>query len=363
MGSSTFRICLFGFALAAAIVALAAGGASASARLPQLVRSERVATRSPCADPLKTRFTYAWPVRPFHRQHPVRGGFGDPRTLTTEDFGETSRRDPGLFSFHIGIDIVARVGAPVYPVVSGIVHVVSSDELVVFSQGGRRFQYWHLINSVRNGQRVTAYRTILGRIRTEAGHVHLTEIDGKRAHNPLDPGHLEPYHDHTAPEVGALIFRSTRGTKLPPAHLTGTVQIAASAYDIPPLPVPGAWHGFPLTPALVAWQMTSAKVSVVPQTTVADFRHTEPLPQNFWRVYAAGTYQNFPVFAHHYFFQYPGRYFFNLTPRPLDTLTFPNGRYTIRVEVADTCGNRGTLKEQIRITNPRLAHYPPHTKS
>ena len=182
-------------------------------------------------------------------------------------------------------------------------------------------------------------------------------------HNPLDPGHLEPYQDHTAPQVAGLLFRNSRGERLPHGHLTGTVRIAASARDMPPLPVPGVWFGFPLAPALVAWHMTSARVSVVPQTTVADFRHREPLPRNFWRVYAPGTYQNFPVFAYHYYFHHPGRYLFNLTPQPLNTLSLPNGRYIITVNVADICGNRGSLAEQVEIANPRLAYYPPHTKT
>src|SRR6516164_1800322 len=70
--------------------------------------------RSPCAHPLRTPFTYHWPVKPFDRQHPIRGGFGDPRTVNLEHpFGWTGPLEIGAHSFHNGVDIVARPGTPV----------------------------------------------------------------------------------------------------------------------------------------------------------------------------------------------------------------------------------------------------------
>jgi hypothetical protein len=356
-------IWLVGLAISSGLLTVAAGTAAPGIAVAAVVHTEQLARRSLCADPPRISSTYAWPVKPFDVQHPIRGNFGDPRTLTTEDFGETGQEVPGSFSFHNGIDIVAPVGTPVYPVVSGMVRVVSPDELVVVTGEGRTFEYWHLAAAVVNGQPVTAYRTILGQIRPSADHVHLTEVDGFRVHNPLAPGHLEPYRDRTAPEVVRMSFRGVRGGIIAPSRMRGTVQIAAMARDMPPLPVPGAWLGFPLTPALVAWRMTATGgVSVVPETVIVDTRRTEPFDRNFWRVYAVGTYQNFPVFANHYYFRQPGRYLFNLTPQALDTLSLPNGRYTITVNVADVCGNRGSLSEQVQIDNPRLARYPLQTK-
>src|SRR5262245_35560893 len=52
---------------------------------------------------------YGWPVKPFDRQHPVRGVFGDPR------IGETSH------SFHFGVDVSAPDGTPVYATATGTV--------------------------------------------------------------------------------------------------------------------------------------------------------------------------------------------------------------------------------------------------
>lgn len=350
---------LLAFALA---VAGCGGGRSRSpsARHLAVVRVSAPARRSPCDHPPRSRLTYPWPVKPFARQHPVRGNFGDPRTLTSEAFGADTPRSPGLFSFHNGIDIAAPVGTRVYPVVSGVVVERKADEIVVRTDDGRTFQYWHLLPLIRAGQRVVAERTVLGTIRPEARHVHLTEIDGFRVHNPADPGHIEPYRDHTVPRVSEVTFREASGSVLDPRRLRGRILIDARAQDEPPEPVPGAWLGFPVTPALVAWRLTDRSGHpVVPERTVADFRRLEPPTRDFWRVYGAGTYQNNPVFAHHYFWHVPGRYVFNLTPAPLDTTRLPNGRYVLTVDAADVCGNRGSLSERIDILNKQEG-APPH---
>jgi hypothetical protein len=105
-----------------------------------------------------------------------------------------------------------------------------------------------------------------------------------------------------------------------------------------------------VTPARVSWQLrTHNGHDLLPEQTPADFLVTTPAPDQFWSVYAAGTYQNFPAVGSRYLYGTPGDYLFNLTPSPLDTRLLPPGRYRLTVVAADTCGNRGTLNEQIRI--------------
>ncbi len=88
---------------------------------------------------------YGWPVRPFDKPHPIRGGFGDPRTVFLLGFLADPWSGPGSFSFHNGIDISAPAMAPVYPVTSGIAHIGVSAEIDVESprpNGTRRtFHY------------------------------------------------------------------------------------------------------------------------------------------------------------------------------------------------------------------------------
>lgn len=296
--------------------------------------------------------SYHYPIKPFDRQHPIRGNFGDPRTLTTEKFGEDNSRSPGSFTFHNGVDICAPTGTAVYPVASGIARVLSGDAVSVSTGMGRTFQYFHIKPYVSNGAAVTAYRTVLGTVRPEYKHVHLTEIDLYRVHNPAAPGHLEPYEDHTVPDILELRFSDVHGAPAETSRLAGEIAIAAHAEDFPPIPVPGAWFDYPVTPALVTWHIERDGKVVKGRTVVADFRSGEPPNRDFWHVYAAGTYQNWPVFAHAYFARHPGMYLFNLTgSRFLDTRVFPDGPLKITVEVADICGNRSGLTQTVVIAN------------
>jgi poly(3-hydroxybutyrate) depolymerase len=322
------------------------------ARSPAVLRSSSMAHDSPCDHPKPSPLAYHYPIKPFNRQHPIRGNFGDPRTLSSEQLGADKPGSPGSFTFHNGIDITAATGTRVYPVVSGIAHQGSGDLVTVTTNDRRTFQYFHIKPAVQTGQPVTAYRTVLGTVRPKWQHIHLTEIDHFRTHNPLDPGHLEPYHDHTIPDVDQLTFSTDTGARLDPDKLHGSVLIAAATDDLPAIPVPGHWLDFPVTPALTAWRLTSKTGTIVPETTVADFRHSEPRNRAFWHIYAAGTYQNFPIFAHHDYFHHAGHYLFNLTPTPLNTRQLPNGTYHITVNVADVCGNRSSLTEHVQISNP-----------
>jgi hypothetical protein len=290
---------------------------------------------------------YPWPVRPFHVQHPVRGYFGDPRTV----FHLSDDADVGAFSFHNGVDIVASDGTLVYPVVSGVVTRVRRDEIVVSSdRGARTFQYWHLQARVRANEHVWAERTVLGTVRRERGHVHLTEIDGSVVENPLQPGHLTPYRDRTSPTVESVLFRDQLGRVLSPDALHGLLDIAARAVDTPPLPIPAPWAGVPVTPARVSWKLSTLDGHLLlPAQTTANFLTTIPTPNRFWSVYEPGTYQNFPVVGRRYLFGTPGSYLFELTPSRLDTRLLPPGPYKLTVVAEDSCSNQGTLSQPIRI--------------
>ena len=322
-----------------------------TARWPAPIRTTTVARRSACAGPRSLPLDYGWPIRPFDVQHPIRANFGDPRTISTERLGLDDHGDPGDYSFHNGVDISAAPGTLVFPVVSGIASLRHADEVLVHVPGGlRNFQYWHITPRVHDGEQVVADKTVLGTVQDPAKHVHLSEIDGDHVTNPAR--HLRPYDDRTAPVVNSIAIFDPRNNPQEPQAVSGTVSIAADAADTPPLAVPGAWDGFPVTPAVVQWTLVDASGQhVVPLRAVVDFHRFEPPHRNFWNVYAAGTYQNFPVFDHRLYWRHPGRYLFKLTRTPLDTRRLRNGVYRLRVIATDICGNRGTLTERLRIAN------------
>jgi murein DD-endopeptidase MepM/ murein hydrolase activator NlpD len=293
---------------------------------------------------------YPWPIKPFHQQHPIRANFGDPRTRFWNTMLTDGLQGPGLFQFHNGVDIAAPEGTPVYPILSGTVKLIDGSAVLVRSPG-HKFQYFHIHPTVHNGQHVVAQRTVLGHVIHAANHVHLTEIRGRRVWNPLARGGLAPYVDRTTPQIDAIFARPL--TSLVPIEsntVCGKVSLVAAAHDTPPLPVPGTFAGYPVSPAYVTWSLTMLEgLTYIPTIPAADFRTTLPLVRNFWNVYARGSYQNAPRFSNQQF-QMPGRFIYNLT-QTFDTRSYPNGTYEVRVHVSDMRGNWSDGVEQLRIEN------------
>jgi hypothetical protein len=214
---------------------------------------------------------------------------------------------------------------------------------------------------VTTGFPVVAQQTVVGTVALRWNHVHFAEFEDGHAVDPLAPGHLEPYADHTRPEVRSLIVRGAAGRELTSLAVKGDVWLVAEAYDEPPLPVPTpGWEGMPIAPAVVTWQVaTLAGRVVVPETTAWDVTRTVPPNRDFWRFYARGTYQNMPSLPPSYMWGMPGRYLFQLTPDGWDTSAVPDGVYTVTVTARDLGGNVGSLTARIRIANHAGAAPPP----
>jgi len=291
---------------------------------------------------------YPWPFKPFHVQHPIRGFFGDPRTVYRNGLASDPLAGPGFFSFHQGVDIAAPDGTPVYPVESGTANYLGAATLVVVTGHHVTFQYFHIVPVVGEGQHVTVSKTLLGYVQAPYGHVHITEIDGIRVVNPLERGHLTPYRDTTKPTIRAITVEDRIGQTEGP--LCGRVEIDANVFDTPPVPVPGPFHGLPVGPAFVAWSLTRPGHGVILKRTVADFRKRLPQNDKFWTVYAKGTYENAPRFGREQYRSLPGRYLF-LLAGSLDTAKLPNGGYVVTVRAGDIRGNTAVATRQISIRN------------
>ena len=270
---------------------------------------------------------YRWPVRPFDRQHAVRGYFGDPRIHRGER------------SLHFGVDVSAPDGTAVYATVTGRVYV--DGETVGILPGRDRqtaHEYWHVVPSVRPGAWAVAGRTVVGRIAEGWGHVHFAEIAGGRYVNPLRPGGLAPYADRTRPT--ALFATFERNARPVGRTVRGAVALVSEALDDTPLSVPAPWTDKPVAPALVRWRIAG----VTGWRVAVDFRSGLP-ESSFESVYAPWTRQNHPWSR--------GRYRFVLAPR-FDTRALPDGRHRLEIVAADTRGNAGRLAVPFTVAN-RLA--------
>ena len=194
--------------------------------------------------------------------------------------------------------------------------------------------------------------TVLGTIGSP-GHVDLTEVRNGHAVNPLAPGHLTPYADRTHPVVSSIRLQSDNaGSVLFPNYINGSVWLVAHAFDKPSLPVPGNWHGLPVTPALVSWRIQQPSGTVVVPTRVAaDFRTNGPGNDAFWSVYARGTFQNMTAFGNHYSYMQPGSYLFLLSPTKFDTRSLRDGVYDLVVTATDVRGNSSARSLRFTISN------------
>jgi murein DD-endopeptidase MepM/ murein hydrolase activator NlpD len=296
---------------------------------------------------------YGWPVAPFDRPHPVRGNFGDPRTVfdgmrsqSTIDSGD------GMFQFHHGVDISAPDGSPVYAVADGTITRTHGDRVTIDCGTGRAMEYWHLtVANIHVGQHAVAGRTLLGRILPKREHVHLTELADGRPVNPLGPGRLTPYRDSTRPSVLAISFRQgDLGAALRADAVSGRVTFLAEAIDMPALPVPGRWHGFPVTPARVTWRVVTSEGKTVSGPNVArDVRGTNPGSDEFWLTFARGSHQNWPVFADGKARGMTGRYIFRLGSKPFDVDHLKAGTYKLIVAASDTAGNVKTRAQTFSV--------------
>ena len=295
---------------------------------------------------------YPWPIAPFHQEHPVRGYFGDPRTVF-------SGKGEAALSFHNGIDISAWRGNRVYPVVSGTVIDVDGDRVIVQATARRRFQYIHIWPLVRVGESVFASRTVLGIVPERWSHVHLTEIRSGCAVNPLAPGHLTPFTDRTRPRITTIRFVDSAGRAIDPASLAGNVRLIVNAQDEPALPAPGQWQEMPVTPALLTWQLATLRGSILLRGIGADFRYSEPPAGDFCSVYALGTVQNFAAVAGVYRWAQPGRFLFDLTPRPIDTSQLEAGPYLVTVTASNLGGHVATRTVRVAIRERGLLRLKP----
>lgn len=313
------------------------------------------APRADAAGAPETVSAYGWPVKPFNQAHPVRANFGDPRTTfhgpPTQAGVLTSR---GSFSFHFGVDIAVPDGTPVYPVRSGNASLLGGRNVQVDSGGGFTTQYWHIVPAVRAGQHVTAQQTVLGYVLKGYEHVHFTELRNGRPVNPLAAGHMGPYDEETAPQLGSISFRIGASAREALAEsLSGRIVPIVRSQDAPARPVPGLWANLPVAPALLTWQVERADSGriVIPRRVAFDVRETIPENAAFWTYYARGSRQNMATFGTQRAWRTPGTYLYRLTRTPFDTRRLRNGIYRLVVTASDIRGNSNSVEQVFIVRN------------
>jgi hypothetical protein len=211
-------------------------GVRAADRLPSLYADGRACSTG-CA-PRGARA--GWPLAPFHRQHPLRGGFNELR--------------PG--SMHVGIDIMSSERQAVYAIQPGRVHPIADTGDDARLRVGD-YIYWHVARSVGAGARVVPFRTLLGHVLPGFRHLHLTEVRGgdRDYVNPLRPGGraLSPLRETAPPVIGAPRFQAggrvvvgafdPQSFRRPLLYHTPVLNVAGLAYRLDRGPLEWAYRG------------------------------------------------------------------------------------------------------------------------
>jgi len=267
---------------------------------------------------------YGWPVKPFHKEHAVRGQLNDPR-MEDRVISASS-----TCSFHPGVDIVAPDGTAVYAVEPGYVYYIDPSALAVRGKKGIAiFGYWHIRPVVRNHVKVKLH-ALLGYITRNHNHVHFSEKRKGRYVNPLRRGGLTPYSDNTRPTIATLSYYDGASFReLKNATLAGKVKLTVGAYDTPGLV--SNWPWAVVTPARISWQLYDDN-GLKLRTGHWDFSSTL-CPSDPLAVFVPDTLQNGP--------QNGGRYDYWLG-QEWDTTTAADGAYWLVVTVADVRGNETT---------------------
>jgi murein DD-endopeptidase MepM/ murein hydrolase activator NlpD len=339
------------------------------------------APRPPVPDDASTAWQ-GWPLWPLHKQHPIRGGFLDPRGSHLRPI------------FHDGIDIAVRDDRPerghppdrthrVYAVASGTVSVAPNVDQVKCNYRTVRVGNWgygHVdpVGTVADGEHVEAGQQIGWSCRT-LWHVHLgywTTVAGRQVYvNPLRSGVLEPYVDTAKPKIGGIRFTppspsvawasfvgsiesSLDVVPLDPSNLRGVVDVSASVSD--PQSFRGWLAKFPRlranqVPYSIRVSLTSdADGDRVLAATVFDGGAVPSDPSLDGAIFAAGTRENLPTW---YCLNYPnvycaGAYWFHLFGSGgWDTRTVPNGRYRLCVDAYDAVLNHARSCVSVTVAN------------
>jgi hypothetical protein len=171
-----------------------------------------------------------WPLKPFHKEHVIRAGINELRPA----------------NFHVAVDIEARNFQPVYAIQSGYASIRYPGTGDVNVDVGD-FYYWHINPAVRDGQYVTAYKTVIGHVLYGFYHVALSQGNTADYLNPLRPGgSLRPYTNTEPPIIGTPRIFSD-GRVIVGAFGPQSFVRAGLPYETPVL-----------APSSLAWRLYSA---------------------------------------------------------------------------------------------------------
>jgi hypothetical protein len=280
---------------------------------------------------------YGWPIKPFNRQHPVRGQLNDPRMNGSTFDSSTS------LTFHSGVDIATRDGTAVYAVAAGRVHYLDQSAIAVrLPNVAVVFEYWHIVPVVNNKALVKRH-ALLGFVEEGRGHVHFAQKLNRVYVNPLRRGGLTPYTDYTPPIINSISYYDGAYHDLDKAALSGKIRITVNTYDTQELA--SNWPWAVVTPTWVEWQLIDESGRTIEHLHRDLGRKL--YPHNVLDIFAPGTRKNSKRSSLSFVV---GNYIYWVGPER-DTTYMWNGTYQLLVTVADIRGNETTQRASFTVAN------------
>ena len=115
------------------------------------------------------------------------------------------------------------------------IHSLHSTTVLIAGADGVEFSYWHVVPTVRSGQRAVAYRTVIGHIEEPVRSRPFFESSNRRYLNRSDPARWDRIRRH-APRVTRFVPSSTDEDWIAIAH--DGFDLVAAVEDETPLPFP-----------------------------------------------------------------------------------------------------------------------------
>jgi hypothetical protein len=306
-----------------------------------------------------------WPLAPKAKAHGVYGTFLNPTTAWPS--GMPAR----TAGYHKAIDIAVDDAAgpqPVFAIEGGRVHeakrTIQTTPLGVRVDCGvvgvGHFRYAHVVPGVTPGEMVDAGQPI-GRTCPGWWHVHIEEIvwlGGRKVMlNPLRPGaKLAPLDRGGQPAIRDMRIypkdaeNDPTPRTLPLDRVRGVVLPVALAVDASPLK---NWPKAPVVPIHVysaRIRLTRADTIVLERRLFQLDRDPGPTWEHFFRPL---TRRSAPVAV--CVERRPpdcaGRFWLRLFERGWNTRNVPNGRYALKLTVADPVGRTASRTLQFRVAN------------
>lgn len=293
-----------------------------------------------------------WPIKPFDQPHQVRGVFGEVRGLQAVA-GTKGLQGARLHEFlatlnpvlvcgrriiHHGIDIVAPDLTPVYAITDGVATWGGSDNYSRFVRVGD-FEYVHLKDPIREGARVTAFTTVIGKVFPGQAHVHFTRWTARGPVNPLRFGGMVGYTDTAPPVIPALRAYRNDGKLVDLQKINGGVSLFVNATDVQSM---GNNHtgvyrlGYVIKDAAgtnVVGPYQCLQMDVIPPGSIGDIMFTTPSTRH----------------------KFQPAWWYRLTVKSpsadgvLHTGHLPPGPYSVVVTASDVMGNSTTQSFPITI--------------